>query len=297
LAGLQSYTSCSAMSGTTSPPNEAQKVDECTPLNSQPQSQTLVNYLTHPSLWRCFPTAILHLTIVELRAVFTVLVSWYALSFAYMKISPLCANVSEEKCNDFANANFGMICGPVIIFIVYVFVSYFQHGAPLSFGSGAYLVWSWHLEKCTTYKVLLVFISFFPMLNFLILVVDIIDRGRLYGEWSAADYTGTKDGSSMNQKIVLMSLLVPTILLLAALGSLAFPIAPTHSWDAKEMDKIVLGRTWANLFSESNDLFGFRLIDALWKADSGKTEALLSFLKDPAELDLVQQACREAPDV
>lgn len=250
-----------------------------------------------PSFSPCFPSALLHLFIVEMRALFTVLLAWYALSneFAFMMVE--CVGVTPEEtdryqgCEHNGTVMFKMSLIPAVALIFYTLISFFWEGAPRSFGSGAYLLFAWSLERRRCYKVLVGFVAFMPVLNFMIIISEFLENGLLDKKWVIHNKRGEEETWKGS---VMKDVFVPTALLLAALYSLVCPEIPTHTWDADQFKNVVLARSWANFFCQTNDAFGFKLVDALWTAENGRTEVLMPFLKSPGDLAAVQQACREA---
>lgn len=235
----------------------------------------------------------LHLIVVELRAVFTVLVAWLPLSHFSASLTPECQNAKEAKvCEYYGNIMYDFVAFPAVCLLLYVLVSFMMSGAPRSFGSGAYLGWSWKLERSMTYKVLVAVMCFMPFLNMLAVISEMFEHRIYEGRWFAKGVGGNLDATTLCRRLIL-----PSVLLLAALFSLIFPEMPVHSWDHNKLKSVVLARSWGNLFCESNDMFGFKLIDALWKAESGKTETLQSFLRDPQDMAMVQSVCQEVKEV
>jgi len=95
---------------------------------------------------------------------------------------------------------------------------------------------------------------------------------------------------------MLLSVVVPTVTTFLSLLSLAFPLMPRNGWNEALVKKIVFKRSWKET-GRVNDIYGLRLIDALWKAKHGKVDALLRFVEHPDDVEIALASCCETKEV
>ncbi|CAK0836066.1 unnamed protein product [Prorocentrum cordatum] len=105
---------------------------------------------------------------------------------------------------------------------------------------------------------------------------------ELHGHWKA--------GHENSEMVV--TYVAPLGVMLVALFGLCSPQMPPNGWDQEQLDGLVFARSWFECF-RSNDIFGLRLVDALWKAQNGKPEELLTFLGSAEEVAVVMHVCSE----
>jgi len=254
----------------------------------------------YPSLWRFLPSAILHFLFVEVRAALAAVASWFMLCLNIKYLTDVGENAEHLSARERKELGemkdlamwivFALVFVPAVLLIVYgLFGFVFQAGAPMSCGSGAYLGWTWKLERDKVYKALVMAMSFTPLVTFCTVGYDIVElwlqveRHREHKEWRT-------DANTLEQLV--LNIAVPSGVMLAALIGLACPQFPPNGWDQEQLSSILLARSWPQCF-QANDLFGLKLVDALWKAEHGKPDELQNFLACPEEETIVRHVCRE----
>merc|ERR1712224_363618 len=61
--------------------------------------------------------------------------------------------------------------------------------------------------------------------------------------------------------------------------SIMYPSLPPHNWDEEEFGELQFNRDLLNLFSQPNDHFGAKLLDALWSYQTGNQNPLDQIVK------------------
>lgn len=252
----------------------------------------------YPSLWTYFPSALLHFLLVEVRCVLAAAVSWYFLCRSMAEMADLSNVEDEAKRQAMANqATWIVFCGygiPAAMLLSYGIYSLTVHaGFPLSCGSGAYLGWTWRLEHDVTYKRLVIFMFFIPGMVLLGISYDVIEL--LTKPHKEGGHASDWQSKYRNHEVLVSAFVVPMVIMMIALVGLLCPQMPPNGWDPEQLDKVLFARSWGN-FAQPNDMYGFKLVDALWKAEHGKNEELLEYLRDPSDQTIVMHVCREPQD-
>jgi hypothetical protein len=236
-----------------------------------------MEWYIYPSLWPYFPSAILHFVLVEMRVVFAAAASWYMIcKFMLLRI-PDPEAYSESQKQEAFWITFCLFGVPCALLLLYELVGFVRHaGAPMSCGSGAYLGWTWRLERNRVYLGLVALMCIIPALTLCMAFHEL--HGHL------------KVGHVNNVDIT--NYVIPLGVMLVALIGLSGPQMRPNGWDQEQLDSLVFARSWIECF-RSNDIFGLRLVDALWKAENGKPEELLTFLRSAEEVAVVMHVCRE----
>jgi len=125
----------------------------------------------------------------------------------------------------------------------------------VKFGSGAYLRWSWTLENDRMYKVIVILISLSP-----------IGLALFQMFYTLTAYLRFSPQEAQLVSNNALSIIYNSGLTLFAIKKLAFPNTPCHTHWTTDFDDYSFQRGPLELFSESNDWFGMRLVDAMWKA-------------------------------
>jgi len=245
----------------------------------------------YPSLWQNVPTALLHFLLVEIRALFAAVVSWYMLVYNMLHMTDT-SGYSKETIGIAVNIFFALVGIPALMLLIYGLYGYVVHaGAPKSCGSGAYLGWTWRLEQDKIYKLLVASICFFPGLCICMVAYDVAQvwlnvegHHKDKGDWKP---------NKKNVETLFPNMIIPLVVMLVALGRLAMPLMPPNGWDRDQVDNLLLARSWSQCLW-SNDLYGLRFIDALWKAENGKHDELHPFLRCAQDEPIVLHVCREA---
>lgn len=232
----------------------------------------------------------LHFLLVEVRALFAAVLSWYMLVYNMLNLTDTSA-YSKEMTSMAVNIVFAFVGIPAALLLLYGLYGFIFHaGAPISCGSGAYLGWTWRLEQDKTYKALVVLICFFPglcicMVGFDVLQVwlEVEGHQKEKGDWKP---------NQKNIETLFPNMIIPIVVMLVALFRLLFPLMPPNGWDKDQLDNVMLARSWGQCLW-SNDLYGLRFIDALWKAENGKHDELECFLRCSQDEAIVFHVCRE----
>lgn len=268
------------------------------PNGETPQDSIGNHWLLFPSLWECCPTALLHLLLVELRCVPIACLSWYAVVVAQALMDPEASTHQKNmiyKGSSVSVFDLGvwfstsLVLIPAVILIVHEIAEFIRHGAPRSCGSGAYLMFTWRNQKERTYLILCTLMCAFPAIDLLVVSIDILlaSRGKLDLE--------DKGYGSSDEEILARTVVAPIFLLIVSLASLLFPIMPVNGWDESLVGKIVFKRSLTAFF-QANDIYGLRLVDALWKAKYEKTDAMLDYVHHPDDIDIALDICHEAKE-
>lgn len=250
----------------------------------------------YPSLWPYFPSALLHFLFVEVRAVTVAAMSWHFLCHNMVEMGDL-SDVKDQALID--KAVFIVFCGyavPAVLFMLYGFYSFVVHaGAPMNVGSGAYLGWTWRLEHNRAYRVLVLLMFVVPMLVMLMVSWDIAEIWVQDGKGGRSNVGSGWKHEYRNHDTLVSAFVIPTGVMLVALVGLLSPQMPPNGWDPEQLSGLLFSRSWGQCM-QPNDIFGLRLIDALWKAEHGKNDDLKDFLSDPDDQKIVMHVCREPED-
>lgn len=238
-----------------------------------------MTWYKYPSLWPYFPSAILHFVLVEMRVVFAAAASWYMLcEIMLQKLSADDAITYSKWQKTLAfRITFCLFGVPAALLLLKGLFGFVWHaGTPMSCGSGAYLGWTWRLERSRVYQGLVALMCIMPALTLCMAFHE------LHGDWKI----GHGDLEMVSAYVI------PLGVMLVALFGLCGPQMRPNGWDQEQLDGLVFARSWFECL-RSNDIFGLRLVDALWKAQNGKSEELLTFLRSAEEVAVVMHVCRE----
>lgn len=244
----------------------------------------------YPSLWRYFPSAILHFVLVEVRTVFAAVASWHMLCWSMLSLTDTRKYTEEQQRLAVLSVS-GFVGVPAALLLLYGLLGFvLQAGAPASCGSGAYLGWTWRLERSRVYQTLVVLMCLMPAATLCMVFYDLAEvwlevegRRKEHGDWKA---------DQENIETLLFAMVFPLAVLLVALYGLTVQHMSPNGWDREQLDALVLARSWPQCFL-SNDLFGLKLVDALWKAENGRPQELRDFLACPQDESIVMHVCRE----
>jgi len=236
-----------------------------------------MEWYRYPSLWSYFPSAILHFVLVEMRVVFAAAASWYMLCEMWLSVEGTRKRPEEQTTMAF-RITFCLFGVPAGLLLLYGLFGFVRHaGAPLSCGSGAYLGWTWRLERNRVYRALVALMCIMPAL-------------ALW--WAFQELHGVWEVGHGHTEMV-RTCITPLGVMLVSLIGLFCPQIRPNGWDQEQLDGLVFARSWFECL-RTNDVFGLRLVDALWKAQNGKSEELLTFLRSFEEVAVVMHVCRES---
>lgn len=242
-------------------------------------------WLFFPSLWQFFPTAIVHLVFVELRAVWAVHGSFWFIVEVLASLDP------EYRKSDYRALAVYIFVGlqgvPTSLIVLYHFYRFICVGAPMSCGSGAYLTMTWRIEQSNTYRFLVLIMFVIPAFFLITVLHDLAMSLSGMETLKKTDYGNLKD------RDMLLGIVIPFVTITVALIGLLSPQMPPNGWDDALVTKITFKRSWSE-FGRSNDIYGLRIIDAIWKAKNGRTDEMLEYVEHPEDVDIALDACRES---
>lgn len=262
--------------------------------------------LSDLSLVPYFPSAFLHLFAVESASLY---MAMYAGMNLWTSAIPTWASFAEG-CNAWTftwsmlsqehlcgDDNMVIIFGPnmliayvvllipvvgTLLLIATLFL-YLAAGCPLSLGSGRYLRITWSLERRKMYRCCVALLAIGPMfLCTLVFVFAVVNACR---------------GSSDTFKLVVSEFfsnnLCDAAMMLLSVKYMMYPRLPVHDW-ARDFDGITFKRSFMQMLTQTNDDFGVRLVDAVYRANYGHLEAFTALLPEGASsqsiLDIVNDA-------
>eukprot|EP00928_Gymnodinium_smaydae_P063345 TRINITY_DN46962_c0_g1_i1.p1 TRINITY_DN46962_c0_g1~~TRINITY_DN46962_c0_g1_i1.p1 ORF type:complete len:324 (+),score=101.29 TRINITY_DN46962_c0_g1_i1:72-1043(+) len=124
-----------------------------------------------------------------------------------------------------------------------------------SFGSGAYIHFTWELEQMTVYKVMIYIMMLLTAFTLAVFIFDAEESAELFHFVSLFGFD--------------------CVTLLICVKKISSPALEVHHWRRSyEFDDVLFRRSWASLFSQDNDRFGTVLNDAFWRAKCGHPKKL-----------------------
>jgi len=169
------------------------------------------------------------------------------------------------------------------LLLLWVLGAFFQRGLCLRrAGSGAYLRYTFELEKQVPYRALIYIMLSATALTMAIMLITV---------WTSTS------GSSFNSLMEMVGM--DALTLIICLWKLLVPKTGVHHWmDFHALSSCTFTRTWLRVprfLPEGNDVFASKLVDAMWQAKNGQKKLLRQMLDDPADVDRLVEMFSRMP--